>query len=72
MKKVARMYLRCVVIERWILLYILLLVIYIQGGPKVGIQYIVNYCKPNVYLLLAHAACRQHRRCIIPQAVNTV
>jgi len=26
----------------------------IQGGPKVGIQYIVNYSIPTVYLLLAH------------------
>jgi len=24
------------------------------GGPKVGIQYRVNYCIPTVYLLLAH------------------
>jgi len=25
-----------------------------QGWPKVGIQYIVNYCIPTIYLLLAH------------------
>jgi len=28
----------------------------IQGGPKVGIPYIVNYCILTVYLLLAHPA----------------
>ena len=27
---------------------------HIQGGPKVGIEYIVNYSVPTVYLLLAH------------------
>jgi len=26
----------------------------IQCGPKVGIQFIVNYCVPTVYQLLAH------------------
>ena len=26
----------------------------VQGGPKVGIQYIDNYSIPTVYLLLAH------------------
>jgi len=27
----------------------------IQGGPKVGIQYIVHYCTSTVYPLLAHS-----------------
>jgi len=27
----------------------------IQGGSKVGIQYIANYCILTVYLLLAHS-----------------
>jgi len=29
----------------------------IQGVPKVGIQYITNYCILTVYLLLAHPVC---------------
>ena len=29
----------------------------IQSGPKVGIQYKVNYCIPTVCLLLAHTVC---------------
>ena len=29
----------------------------IQGGPKVGIKYIVNYCILTVYLLLTHPVC---------------
>ena len=29
----------------------------IQGEAKVGVQYIVNYCIPTLYLLLAHTLC---------------
>jgi len=29
----------------------------IQGGPKVGIEYIIVYSIITVYLLLAHPSC---------------
>ena len=39
-----------------------ILCMYVQGGPKVGMQYIVLSIATSVYLFLAHSVCMYNRR----------